>query len=706
MSMPGSLAAPAARAAASLATLFAPASVAVVGASSDPTKLSGRPLRYLRSYGYAGRIYPVNPRYAEVDSLTCHPSVTTLPEPPELALILSPAESVPALLRECGERGTNFAVVIASGFAEAGNTAGQAAIREVAETTGMRVVGPNCVGLLSTASKVTATFSTVLQRGMVPAGPISIVSQSGALANSLLQSLWALSLGVGHWISLGNEADLSAIEVLEFLAGDPQTRVIVLFVEGFRQGQRLVAAGRRARAAGKTVLLLRGGQSEAGRQASLSHTGKLASAAGVGRALARQAGIVQVDTMSDLLDALQAAGLAGAAPVRGLGVLTVSGGQGVLLSDAAARAGVPLAELAPETRRRLADILPPTVAGSNPVDVALLGSNERYFACARTVLADPGVSHLLWVLSSLANHYEELPAPLLEVAAEARGTGKALIVSYLSPHDRLPAEAEAALRAAGAPVLWFAEQAVETFGRLAPEVVDAPQSGQLVPPRTPGQAPSWAQLERLLRGAGIPLPRSSLVPTPEAAAAAAAEIDGPVALKAVAPTLAHKTEAGAVRLGLASPAEVRRAAEQMLEGLPAEARTGLEGLLVQEMVRGGVEVILGATWDPEFGPVLSIGAGGVLAELLRDTAFVGLPATAEDVLRALESTRIAHLLAGFRGTPPADRDALVDCAVALAGLYAREPWLQELELNPVAVLPRGRGVAALDALAIPAPMSA
>ena len=246
---------------AGLEALFWPASVAVIGASADPTKLSGRPLRYLNTLGYRGRVYPVNPRYAELDGRACFADVRALPEPPDVALVLSPAESVPDIVRTCGEAGAKFAVVIASGFAEAGDADRQAALWRAAEATGIRIVGPNCVGVLSTPSGLTATFSTVLQRGMVPAGPISVVSQSGALANSLLQSLGALGLGVRHWISLGNEVDLSALEVLDFLVDDPGTTTIVLFIEAFKDGQRLVQMGRRATAANKRVVLLRGGPS-------------------------------------------------------------------------------------------------------------------------------------------------------------------------------------------------------------------------------------------------------------------------------------------------------------------------------------------------------------------------------------------------------------------------------------------------------------
>jgi acyl-CoA synthetase (NDP forming) len=335
--------------------------------------------------------------------------------------------------------------------------------------------------------------------------------------------------------------------------------------------------------------------------------------------------------------------------------------------------------------------------------VALLGTNDRYVACARAVLADPGTTHMLWVLSSLANRYDELGGPLLHLAAEAREQGKRLLLTYLSPSDPLPASQEAVLRAAGVPVYPYPEQAVAALGRLRRTDYPAPPAGmhEPLPTRTPGASPPWTRIEHLLRQAGISLPRSSVVHSPEEAEAAAAQLGTPVALKVLAPTLAHKTEAGAVRLGLSSPDAVPAAAEELLTPLPAHVREGgIEGLLVQEMILGGLEIIIGATWDLEFGPILTIGAGGVLTELLGDSVVLGLPVVEEEVRHALRSTRIARLLGGFRGAPPADEEALVRCALGLAELYARESWIGEIELNPVAVLPHG--AVALDALVVPA----
>lgn len=684
-----------------LATLFAPRSIAVVGASADPTKLSGRPLRYLQRYGYAGRVYPVNPRHEELLGLTCYPSVEALPEAADVALLLSPAGSVPDLVRACAAREVGFAVVIASGFAEAGNPEGQEELRRIARTTRTRVVGPNCVGLLSTASRVTATFSTVLQRGMPEPGPVSVVSQSGALANSILQSLQAMGVGVRHWISLGNEADLSALEVLGSLSEDPETRTVVLFAEGFKDGETFVSVARRACAAGKTVVLLHGGRTAAGREASLSHTGKLAGASDVGRALARQAGVIQVDTMSDLLDTIRIVS-AGPSELKGLSVLTVSGGQGVLLSDAADRHGVSLAKLSDETRKRLAQVLPPTLEPRNPVDVALLGRNDRYFACARAVLGDAGTTHLLWVLSSLANSYEEMRGPLLDLAGEARAAGKRLIVSYLSPYDALPVDDEAKLRDAGVALFPYPEQAVAALGRGSGATgASVRPDARPVPGRLPGETPGWEVIERSLRRYGIAVPTSRLVADAEAARRAADEIGYPVALKLLAPGLAHKTEAGAVRLGLRTPADLLQAGRDMLAGLPPQLRGApIEGFLVQEMVAGGIETLVGVRWDTEFGPVLSIGPGGTLTELIRDAFFLALPVTESEVRSALAGTRWAQLLAGFRGAPPADEDALVRTALALGRLYESERWIGEIELNPLTVLPSHEGAIALDVLVI------
>ena len=438
-----------------LARLMNPSSIALIGASPDPSKLAARPLRYLQRYGYKGRVYPVNPKHAQIDGVTCCSSVSALPRDVDLALILLPAAGVADALEQCAERGVASAISIAGGFAEAGEAQAQDRLSDICRHTGIRLIGPNCVGLLRPSQGVTATFSSELRNTMPRPGRIALFTQSGALGNAMLQSFNDLDIGLAYWVSTGNEADVGLLDLLAHALDDPDVDMVAMYVEGLKQGDRLLELARKARAAGKVVIVLRAGKSQLGRAAAISHTGKLAGAWKVWNDVASQAGLINVDSLDDLLDVAllhDRYGSPTGLSAQGLGVLTVSGGMGVLISDAAAQAGLEIPAFSAQTQARLRSVLPEQMSVANPVDTALFTNEKGYGICAEAVLHDEGIGVLLLVLTRLAHDYTALLPWLEQLTAQAMSRGKRLAVSYLSSSDPLVPEDRRRLTQAGALV--------------------------------------------------------------------------------------------------------------------------------------------------------------------------------------------------------------------------------------------------------------
>jgi acyl-CoA synthetase (NDP forming) len=683
-----------------LSRLLRPASIALVGASPDASKLAGRPLAYLQRYGYQGRIHPVNPKHAQIDGVACSASIQALPRGIDLALILLPAHAVAQALEECAHQGVAAAISIAGGFAEAGAADEQHRLTAICQRHGIRLVGPNCVGLLHPAHGVTATFSSELKNGMPRAGRVALFTQSGALGNSLLQSFNDLGLGLAYWVSTGNEADIGVLELVEHAIGDDTVELIALYVEGLKQGHRLTALARRARAAGKAIVVLRSGRSQLGRAAAVSHTGKLAGAWKVWCDVAAQAGIISVDNLDQLLDVATAFDLFGH-PARdsagGLGVLTISGGLGVLISDAAADVGLELPAFTAATQAALRSVLPPQMSVANPVDTALFTDEKGYSLCAETVLHDPAIGTLLLVLTRLAHDYQALLPWLERLSAEARGLGKRLAVSYLSSSDTLSAEDRRRLVRAGGLVLPTAERVVGALGRRALAARTLPPAEASPAPATPSTS-----VADFLARAAVPMVPEGVFTDLTAACAFALAEGYPVVLKVVSPDIAHKSEAGGVALNIADAPALTAAWVRMQQSVanfaPSAAITGYS---VQPMLRGGFELIVGCSTDPELGRVLMVGAGGIWAEVLDDVRFLALPASQQEIAHALDSLRIAPILRGARGQGTLDVPAAVTAIHRLARQFDGDAWLAEVDLNPLLVRPLGQGVVALDVLVVP-----
>jgi acyl-CoA synthetase (NDP forming) len=666
----------------------------VVGASADPSRTTGRPVGYLQRHGFGGAIWPVNPRAAEIGGLPCFPDVASLPGAPDVGIVLLGPERAEAAVRDLAARGAAAAIVLAGGYAESGGDGAsrQAALRAAAGP--MRLLGPNTIGLVNLADRIVLSASGALEVGELPPGRVSLVSQSGGILGAVLSRGAAQGIGFARLVSTGNEADLEVADFLDLLVDDPETAVIALYLEGLRRPDAFRAAARRAAEAGKPVVAFKVGRSEAGAQAAISHTGALSGADRMYSALFRSLGVIRAERFSDLLDIPAALATGRRARGRRVAVLTSTGGAGALLADSFGLAGFELPAPDADTAAKLSAVT--GEAAANPLDLTLAGLKPEVMRGAISALLDtPSYDALAVVVGSSALAQPRLAADAITDCAA--GSGKP-VLAYLSPHA--PAIG-AALNAGGIPALSAPEAAAAVLSALAmpaPRIV----AGETVPPA--GDLPSGqldeAESKALFARFGIRAVREETCATPQDAAAAAARIGGRLVVKALSRRLAHKSDVGGVRLGLA-PAEVAAAGAEVIACVAAATGHAPDGLLVQEQVAGGVEVILGLTRDPHLGTAILLGMGGVAAELFGDTALRMLPLDRAEAEAMVAELRGAALLRGFRGRPPADIPALVDAIHAFARMgEALGDRLVTAEINPLFVLPAGEGVRAADGLAV------
>jgi acyl-CoA synthetase (NDP forming) len=696
-----------------LASFLNPRSVALVGCPSDLSRPGARPLVYLLKHGYPGRIYPVNARSREIGGLRAYPTLSALPESPEVAWIGVPGPDVQGVLEECARLKIPNAVILTAGFGEtdAEGKARQQTLRRIADDAGIAVLGPNMLGFINCWDRVPLTFSPAGGIDALVPGGLGVASQSGALGGVVVNRAMDRRIGISAMVSTGNEVGITVSECLEHFADDPRTRAVALVAEGIRDGARFRAAAARLLRAGKPLVALKVGRSAAGSRNALTHTGALAGSHDAWRAVARQHGIVEADTMDELVEIAGFLSRERRAPRRGVAVVTSSGGASIMMADQLEASGLGLPRLAPSTIQALGRLLPQyAVTRDNPVDVTA-GLSEALFAEAlATLAADPHIDGVVTVITG-ARGVERAE----NIARVARTADVPVIVCWLSGSltdagvPVLDAEGVACFRNPRTASLALA--AARDVAARAEAAGQAPRAGTpaarlrqiaaAMPAGARGVLP-YAAAADLARRAGIPLVAETLVTTPEQAARAARRLGFPVAVKVVARALPHKTEAGVVALNLTSAAEVRRAAMRLL----AATRNRAEGLLVQRMARG-VEVLVGVTRDPTFGPMLVIGAGGITAELVGDTAVRPLPVTRAEIRAMLGEVRALGVLHGWRGTPPADVPALVEAVEGVARLAeALGERLRGIDVNPVVVGPRGRGASAVDLLVEVAPGTA
>ena len=679
--------------------LFDPRSIAIIGASSDPTRVSGRPVQMLRDSGYAGALYPVNPRRDSVQGLKAHPSLDAIGSAVDLALITVPAASVEAALEDCCRNKVGAAIVFGSGFAEIGEEgrAAQERLAAIARAGGVRLLGPNCMGVFNVRSRAYVTFSTVFASGWPEPGNVGLVSQSGAFASFCYARAKLQGLRLSHGVMTGNEADIDFADCLAWMARNPETEVIIGFMEGFANGPKLCAALELARQQHKPVIILKVGNSPAGIETARSHTAQMAGEASVYDAVFEQYGAHRARTLDELFD-LATLASSGLRPKQGtLGVVTVSGGAGVLMTDSAWHRDVALPPLSEAAQARLRKRIPFATI-HNPVDTTglILDDATLLPALLEELCAQGEIEAVVGFYAGmgLGDAAPLLQSSLVDVAAKHPGV-KQIPCVLCSPTVR------EALLAARIPIFDDPDRAIGGFAALARMCRAHARPAEVSPPRRALALPTGplneAQAKAAVRALGIAVPDETVVDGPEAAAEAALGIGFPVAVKVLSRKLPHKTEAGAVALDLGTAEAVVDAGRRMLP--PANAAlqgVPVDGLLVSRMHRG-VELILGLRRDPAFGPVVMVGIGGIHAELLEDRVLALAPVSVPQARRMIERLRGFGLLSGSRGQPPADVEA---AAQALSALSCADlpPQVEGLEINPLLVGARGEGAVAVDAL--------
>jgi acyl-CoA synthetase (NDP forming) len=689
----------------SLRPLFEPASVAIVGASNDPNKIGGRPLAFLNQAGYRGALYPVNPGSAEVQGVRAYASLAAIPGEVEHAIIALPAPAVADALAQCAAKGVKAVQVFAAGFGEAdeaGKTA-QAALVATARAARIRLLGPNSLGLFNVPLGFFGTFSTALDGAWPAPGGVAFATQSGAFGSYAYALAQARGLGFSKFVATGNEADVDVAECIAYLAHDPATRVIVATFEGCRDGRKLMAALELARAARKPVIVMKAGASEAGAAAAATHTGSLAGADAVYDAVFRQCNAYRARTLDELVVVAYLAAKGPLPTSRRLGVVTTSGGIGVLIADATAERGLELPPLPASGAARVKAMLP-YAGASNPLDTsaALIGDFGLYARALEILLEEAGIDAVLGYLAHAgrnAAHFGKLEGPLFEL--RRRHPGKLFVLCLLCTDEvraRLEGEGFAVFDEPTRAVAAIAGVATIAAGFDVRRDPPPPEAKRATLPRGPLNE---ADAKAVLAQAGVPMLPERLARSAEDARAAATALGLPVAMKVASPDLAHKSDAGGVRLGVATAEDAARAYDAIVAAVrSARPEARIDGVLVAPMLTGGVETILGVVRDPVFGPVAMFGLGGVHVEVLKDVAFRAAPFGETTARAMIAETLAAKFLAGVRGAPPADVDALAATLARLAAFAdANADLIAGIDINPYVALPAGGF--ALDALVVP-----
>jgi acetyl coenzyme A synthetase (ADP forming)-like protein len=709
--------------AAGLDAIFRPRSIAVIGASRDRTSIGGAVFHNLVRNEFQGAVYAVNPKAPVVQSQRAYSDVESIPDPVDLAVIVVPAARVNATLEACGRKGIRGAVVISAGFKEIG---GEGVVRErellaIARRYGMRIVGPNCLGVLNTEAgvRLDATFAPTYP----PAGGIAFSSQSGALGLAIIEYAQALGVGISHFVSVGNKADVSGNDLLEYWEQDPGTRIVLLYLESFGNPRRFLEVARRVGRT-KPIIAVKSGRTRAGIQAASSHTGSLAGADTAVTALCTQAGVIRTDTLEELFDVAMLLANQPVPAGHRVAILTNAGGPAIMASDACETRGLEVAPLTDETRAALHAFLPPEASTRNPVDMIASATPEAFEQAVRILANDPGVDALivLYVPPIVTNPLEVAqaivrgneaakadliaravpPKPVLSCFLGSHGVPEGLrsLQAGHIPSYTFPEAAAIALSLAVRHGRWLKEPdgRVPAFADVDVPAARAVIEGALARGPESGAWLAPDEVTRLLAAWRIATPAIDFARTADEAAAAAERRGFPVAIKLASDTITHKSDVGGVRLDLRNTGEVREAFAAIVRALEGLGRRGeMLGVTVQPMVREGLETIVGMTRDPSFGPLLAFGLGGVQVELLRDVVFRVHPLTDRDASQMVHGIRGAKLLEGYRGAPPGDVPKLEETLLRISQLVGEFPQIAEMDLNPLKVLPPGRGCVVLDA---------
>lgn len=699
-----------------LRPFLAPASVALIGATEEVTRFGGRCLQRMIGFGYQGRIYPVNPKVRELQGLTCYPSVRELPEAPDHVGVVVPAERVLGILRECADRGIRFATIYTGGFAEAGTSEGQASQRAItafARETGMRIMGPNCNGLINFVDGFAMTTTATIAGPRRPAGNVAVVAQSGGVGQvNVMWRAQELGIGISYEISCGNSADLDVIDFSQFLLDDTATDVILIVAEHLSDGERFMRMARLAEERQKPIVILKFGRTEAGSRAAASHTGAVTGSDIVQDAAFRQCGVIRVDDCNDLCNMAMLLRTRRWPRGTNAAATTVSGGNGVLTVDLAASLGIDWPEYGADTREKLTQLLPKLGTAANPTDVTnmAIGKPDIFRKCIETIAADERIDVTIPIFTMSQSN------DIRQAAQAAKSSSKPVAILWTGGCNDDPSFNAATIAAEGVPIYRDTLSCLKTlraamrYGEFLgssdrrkvnrPNDVDRDRARKVLR-RDSGVLSAQASNE-LLASYGFPLALSGFATNVEEAIEIARGAAGAVAIKVESSDIPHKTDAGAVRLQVKGDDAVRLAFDEVMAAArryKADAR--LDGVMVQEMIPNGLELMLGLVSDPIFGPVVVAGLGGIHVEVLKDIAHRIAPIGADEALAMLRELRGYRLLEGVRGARPADIDTLVDLIVRLSWLgHDFKDSIVELDINPLVLFEQGSGARVIDAMVI------
>ena len=688
-----------------LTPFFSPKGAAIIGASQDPRKLSHGILKNMTLYGYAGGIYPVNPKADQILGLPAYASIADVPDPVDLAVVVLPAPMTPSVLEACGERGIKAVIIISGGFREVGGDgiALENECRQIAANYNMRLIGPNCVGTVDLYTGLNSTFI----EGLPAKGSIGFVSQSGAVCGGVVDLVANKGIGFSHFASLGNEMDVNETDVIAYFAQHPQVKVIAAYVEGIENGERFIRVVSEV-SRKKPVVLLKAGRTDAGAKAVSSHTGSLAGSYAAYQAAFKQAGVIEVDDLASLFDVAWSLSCQPLPKGNQVAIFTNSGGPAALASDSLANQGFELAEISPEMQQVLAAKLNPSAQVGNPVDMLGGADADEFDHCFATMMDEPGIDVLIPMLvpQSLVN-----PADVAQVIVEnAKQTEKTVLACLVG--EKSLGEARTVLHNNGVPMLVYPDVPGKVLGAMqrygdwlskrdvVPLILDGIEqekvAGQFM--LLESHALGEAETRPILAHYGFNLVPGGVAKDFEDAKAIADDVGFPVVLKVVSPQILHKSDAGGIALNLANPEELRIAMETMRgQIIRVVPDADIQGFLVQKMAPKGLEVIVGMKRDPTFGPLMMFGLGGIYVELFKDVGFGVAPLTVDQANEVVFSTKAGQLLLGYRGGLEYDLDAVIEVIGRLSQLALDHPQISEVEINPLLVQPQGEGAMVLDA---------
>jgi acetyltransferase len=696
-----------------LDTLFSPRSIAVIGASRTEGKLGYAVLANIIQSGFSGDIYPINPKATEILGLPCYASLDEVEGKIDLAVVVIPARFVIETLEACGRLEVGSVIVISAGFRETGHEGLMAERRmaEIAQEYQMRIVGPNCLGVIDTLAPMNASFAA----GMPRQGHIAFMSQSGALCTSILDIALAQSIGFSHFVSLGNKADLNEIDFLQAWSDDPESKVVMAYLEGIADGSRFIKVARELTKK-KPVISIKSGSTSAGSRAVSSHTGTLAGSERAYEAAFKQAGVLRANSVGELFDFSVALARQPLPRNERVAIITNAGGPGIMATDAIERCGLSLSSISPETMNQLRQALPSAASVLNPVDVLGDALSDRYRAALQLVTADPNVGALIVILTpQFMTEIEKTARAVGEVADRSEipvlacfmgeantQAGVEILTEHNVPNYIVPERAVAALKAMAEQRRWQerSRPEFETFDvnrEQVAAVFDQVRAGGRL-------QIGDAEARQILEAYRIPIPDSKLCKTSDEAVAFADEIGYPVVMKIASPDILHKTDIGGVRLNIEDANDVRDSFDLLtFRALRYMPDAEIWGCLVQQQVRGGKEIIAGMNRDPQFGPLVMFGLGGIYVEVLRDVSFRIAPFSRREANEMMREIRSFNLLRGVRGQARSDIEATADTLLKLSQLVTDFPEIVEMDINPLIVFEEGRGTMGIDMRLVLAP---